>query len=161
MARNKQLNVEAVSHFSQTAEYALRAMACLAARGDEALRAADLTEATHVPVHYLSKVLRRLVAAGLLVSQKGHGGGFVLARRADQITFADVLDAVGEAPAGGRCAFGWGTCDARHPCPLHPAWSVLSTSLVTWAERTTLAQVACPPDAQRKRGRRRGSPGRG
>ena len=151
MARKKLLKVDAVSPFSQTAEYALRAMACLAARGEDALRASDLTEATHVPVHYLSKVLRRLVAAGLLISQKGHGGGFVLARRADQITFADVLDAVGEAPAGGRCAFGWGSCDARHPCPLHPAWSVLSESLVSWADKTTLAEVACSPEGRKRR----------
>lgn len=151
MRRKKPLRVEAVSPFSQTAEYALRAMACLAER-QESSRAVDLTGATQVPVHYLSKVLRRLVAAGLLVSQKGHGGGFLLARRADQITLADVLDAVGEAPSGGRCAFGWGSCDARHPCPLHPAWSVLNDLLIGWAQKTTLADVARPTDARRRRG---------
>lgn len=117
-------------------------MAYLARPHAEPMRAADLSRATQVPVHYLSKVLRRLVHARLLVSQKGHGGGFVLARPARKIRFADVLAAVDEAPRGGHCAFGWGECDERHPCPLHPAWSKLNDALTSWADRTTLADVA-------------------
>jgi len=144
---------EGIAPLSQTAEYALRAMTRLAQqRGDEtALRATDLARDTHVPVHYLSKVLRRLVAAGLLTSQKGHGGGFVLARPAAQIRFADVLGAMGEAPVGGRCAFGWGNCDAKKPCPLHPAWSVLNDALQSWAGRTTLADVSPIPGERKRR----------
>ncbi|MBW2295571.1 MAG: Rrf2 family transcriptional regulator, partial [Deltaproteobacteria bacterium] len=65
---------------SQTAEYALRAMAWLAtAPTREPVRAKDLSVATGIPSHYLSKVMRRLVLAGLLISQKGQGGGFLLA----------------------------------------------------------------------------------
>jgi Rrf2 family protein len=136
----------AVAPISQTAEYALRAMAELAlAESGTALKASELSRATNVPVHYLSKVLRRLVAAGLLVSQKGHGGGFALARPAHRIRFADVLEAMGEAPVSGRCAFGWGDCDARHPCPLHPAWSTLNDALVRWAHDSTLAKLRSPP----------------
>lgn len=132
----------AIAPISQTAEYALRAMAELAlAEPGTALRASELSRATNVPVHYLSKVLRRLVSAGLLLSQKGHGGGFVLARPAHRIRFADVLAAMGEAPVSGRCAFGWGDCDATRPCPLHPAWSTLSDALVRWANDSTLANL--------------------
>ena len=50
----------------QTAEYALRAMAWLATiPQDEPVRARDLSQATGIPPHYLSKVLRRLVLADL------------------------------------------------------------------------------------------------
>jgi Rrf2 family iron-sulfur cluster assembly transcriptional regulator len=150
-----------VSPLSQTAEYAFRAMACLAQeRPGPALRATDLSALTHVPVHYLSKVLRRLVAAGLLSSQKGHGGGFELSRPATEIRFADVLAAVGEAPAQGRCAFGWGNCDARHPCPLHPAWSALTDSLMKWADTTTLSDVACDGPPRRASTTKRRTPSR-
>src|SRR5689334_13347948 len=77
---------------SQTAEYALRALALIAALPEgRSLTAIELSEHASVPVHYLSKVLRRLVAAGLLSSQKGHGGGFCLARPAEQVRFLDVL----------------------------------------------------------------------
>lgn len=132
-----------VSPVSQTAEYALRAMSCLAAQpSGTALTALALSDAACVPAHYLSKILRKLVEAGLLSSQKGHGGGFVLARAPTRVRLADILAAVDELPTGGRCAFGWGNCDARHPCPLHDAWSRLNIAFCEWAEGTTLAEVA-------------------
>jgi Rrf2 family protein len=103
---------------SQTAEYALRAMAWLASTSPEApVRARDLSEGTQIPAQYLAKILRRLVVSGVLESRKGHGGGFSLARPADQISFRDVLLAVDAYPAEERCAFGWGECDALTPLP--------------------------------------------
>ncbi len=128
---------------SQTAEYALRAMAWLAtAPPGNPVRAKDLSIATGIPTHYLSKVMRRLVLAGLLVSQKGQGGGFLLARLTDEIAFIDILTAVDAYPTEGRCAFGWGECDEVRPCPLHGSWSRLNEELRAWAEGTTLADIA-------------------
>ena len=126
----------------QTAEYALRAMAWLAsAPPDDPVRAEDLSVETDIPPQYLSKVLRRLVLAGLLQSRRGHGGGFTLSRRPQDIRFLDVLAAVEAYPAAGRCVFGWGACDAENPCPLHDAWLGMSESFRDWAANTTLAQV--------------------
>ncbi|HSQ66869.1 MAG TPA: Rrf2 family transcriptional regulator [Polyangiaceae bacterium] len=127
---------------SQTSEYALRALATLARLGPgESMRAADLARETGVPAQYLSKVLRRLVARGLLRAQKGHGGGFSLARGPSAIHVADVLEALDSAPIVGRCAFGWGKCNEAQPCPLHPVWSKLAESFQTWTSTTTLADV--------------------
>jgi Rrf2 family protein len=128
-----------IAPIGRTAEYALRAMAEIAAEPAGALRAADLAARTRVPVHYLSKVLRRLVAAGLLRSRKGHGGGFALARHPSRIAFADVLHAVGNDFETSRCAFGYGECNRQRPCRLHPAWSKLRGALGRWANETTLA----------------------
>lgn len=130
-------------YVSQTAEYALRAMTCLAHRGaDEGgVRAVDLADTVSVPLAYLQKILRRLVVAGLLESRKGHGGGFRLARAPEEISFSDVFRAADFELVNGRCAFGWSDCDPEHPCPLHPAWSKLNESVGSWAENTTLADV--------------------
>jgi len=128
---------------SQTAEYALRAMAALASiEPGVPVRAADLSEATGIPAHYLSKVLRRLVLAGLLSSQKGQGGGFALAKSAEAVTFMQILMAVDAYPDEGHCAFGWGLCDEANPCALHFAWTRLSDGIRDWADGTTLAEVA-------------------
>ena len=130
---------------SQTAEYALRAMAHLATVPEgHAVRARDLSEATGIPAPYASKVLRRLVAARLLAAQKGHGGGFKLARPPEQVRFIDVLQAADDSLQPDRCAFGWGRCGARAPCLLHDPMSALKDSVLDWARRTTLASVRRP-----------------
>ena len=70
------------------------------------------------------------------------GGGFVLARAAEEISLGDVLAAGDYHPvANDRCAFGWGTCDSRHPCPLHGSFSQLKDGVQRWAQAFTLADV--------------------
>jgi Rrf2 family protein len=140
-------------HVNQTAQYALRAMMHLAAAppGTPA-RARDLSRATGIPQAYLSKIMRRLVRKGLLRARKGHGGGFVLARRATAIRLRDVLEAAGGTLQRDQCVFGYGRCDADDPCPLHPSWSALNDAFHLWARHTTLADAGGPP---RRRPRRR------
>ena len=128
---------------SQTAEYALRAMAWLATREEgSAMRATDLSDATDIPSHYLSKIMRRMVVSGLLTSRKGHGGGFCLAKPKNEIRYIDILSAVDSAPVESQCAFGWGVCDTVNPCPLHPTWSRVSDHFYQWATDCTLADVS-------------------
>jgi Rrf2 family protein len=135
---------------SQTAEYALRSMAWLATAPEgESVRAADLSTATGIPSHYLSKVLRRLVLANLLNSQKGQGGGFSLARAPEEITFIEILSAVDAYPAEQRCAFGWGLCDSHDPCPLHDSWSYLKDQIRDWAAGTNLKKISQHPPGVR------------
>ena len=79
--------------FSQTIEYALRAAVWLADHeGGQTTQ--QIAEATQVPSSYLSKVLQGLRRAGLVVGQRGQGGGFTLARPAAEISVLDVMDAV-------------------------------------------------------------------
>jgi Rrf2 family protein len=119
---------------SQTAVYALRAVAWIAAYSpDRAVLARDLSAGTGIPAQYLSKILRRLVLAGVLDSRRGRGGGFTLARSPRKIAFSDVLSAVDAHPQEGRCAFAWGRCKASDPCPLHDSWSVMSDRFRRWA----------------------------
>ncbi len=132
--------------FSQIGQYALRAMAILAQQTDGLpLRASDIAERTLIPTAYLSKVLQRLTAAGLLESHKGHHGGFRLRKPASRIRLLDVLAAVDSLPEPRTCVFGWGPCKASEPCLLHPAWSELSGSVFEWARSTTLADLVVRP----------------
>lgn len=127
---------------NQTALYALRAMVHLACMGaGEPVNSKELGEATSVPVHYLSKIMRRMVTAGLVESRRGHGGGFYLALPLEEIRFADILGALGPGTDPHLCAFGWGQCNETAPCPLHEVWSELNRNFETWANRCTLAQV--------------------
>lgn len=104
--------------FSQTAEYALRAMVHLAAtRSSTTLRSEEISRATCVPAKYLSKVLRDLVVAKLVSSQRGPNGGFTLSRPPKDISLYDVVQAVDPFQRIEGCPLG----DSSHIklCPLH------------------------------------------
>ncbi len=127
-------------YLSRPAEYALRAMTYLARlETTRRVRTRDLAEAVNVPAPFLSKIMRRLAAAGILDAQKGHHGGFLLARPPVEISFIDILRAVDFEPAVDHCLFGWSNCDAQNPCPLHPEWSILKEQIEQWAKSHTLA----------------------
>jgi Rrf2 family protein len=58
------------------------------------MTSAAIAKLTRVPHDYLSKVLQGLSKAGMVVSQRGVGGGFVLTRSLDDLTVLDVINAV-------------------------------------------------------------------
>jgi len=103
--------------FSQTIEYALRAVVCLAHHG-EAMTAPQVAAVTKLPSGYLSKVLQSLVRAGLLSSQRGLHGGFTLARAAEELSILEVINAVDPIRRIRRCPVGLASHQEKL-CPLH------------------------------------------
>lgn len=105
---------------SKTAEYALRAVTCLAEREacDKTPSSADvLAEVTQVPRRYLNRVLQDLVAADLILSRCGPKGGYELAMPTSAITILDVVNAV--APLGRIESCPLGLKSHTSLCPLH------------------------------------------
>ncbi len=127
---------------TQTARYALRAMAYMSTIRDELpIRVKDLSEATGIPGPYLSKIMRHLVTAGLLNSQKSRSGGFIFSKPLSKIRFIDVLNAVSIEINPDECVFGWGVCVEDNPCPVHFFWSDFKEHFVQSVEKYTLADV--------------------
>jgi Rrf2 family transcriptional regulator, nitric oxide-sensitive transcriptional repressor len=79
---------------TQSAEYALRAVVVLARAEGAAMTAPQLAAASKIPVHYLSKILQELRRAGVVSSQRGTGGGFVLMKPPEETTVLDVVNAL-------------------------------------------------------------------
>ncbi|MFO0856153.1 MAG: Rrf2 family transcriptional regulator [Phycisphaerales bacterium] len=103
---------------SQTIEYALRAMTHLASQpAGSTVSSEQIAECTKVPRGYLSKVLRDLVVANLITSQRGPSGGFSLAREPDAISILDVVNAVDPIQRIHKCPLG--KPDHIALCPLH------------------------------------------
>lgn len=92
--------------FSQTVEYALRAMVCLATSDHGPLTADEISQRTRLKGGYLSKVMRDLVIAGLVGSQRGPNGGFTIARPATEISILDVVTAVDPIKRITQCPMG-------------------------------------------------------
>lgn len=80
---------------SQTAEYALRAVAALAPNEGQLVPTTDLAKQADVPPPYLAKVLQQLAAAKIIRGRRGVGGGYTLNRPADEINLLEVVTAVG------------------------------------------------------------------
>jgi Rrf2 family transcriptional regulator, nitric oxide-sensitive transcriptional repressor len=124
---------------SKTAEYALRATVWLASVVDETESAENLAEVTKVPRRYLHKVLQDLVQAGLVRSQSGPGGGYALARRPDQITILDVVNAVAPLERIRHCPLG--LTSHTKLCPLHKELDRVYAATEDSLARVTLAQL--------------------
>jgi Rrf2 family transcriptional regulator, nitric oxide-sensitive transcriptional repressor len=107
---------EPVMVISQTAEYALRAMTCLAAKESEPQASAVIAKETRIPRDYLSKIMRGLVRSKLVNSQRGLHGGFILARPPHLISIHDVIQSVDPSSSLNRCPIG---AHKRRRCPLH------------------------------------------
>jgi len=76
-------------------DYALRALCYLAAQdGDRVVTCTEIQSRQAVPPHFLSKILRRLVAAGVLESVPGARGGFRLGRPAERISVREVYECI-------------------------------------------------------------------
>ena len=103
---------------STTGEYALRAAVHMARNEGAPQTASLIAEATKVPQGYLSKIMQSLVKGGLVKSQRGLHGGFVLSRPASEISVLDVLKAIDAAPQRiTRCPLG--ITGHKGLCPLH------------------------------------------
>lgn len=75
---------------SQKARYALRAMIELA-RADTQVTAGELAERADAPRKFLEAILLSLSREGLVISRRGKFGGYILARDADAISFAEII----------------------------------------------------------------------
>jgi Rrf2 family protein len=79
---------------SKKTDYALLALSYVASLGDRPASAREIAERHDIPVELLAKVLQRLAQRGVLRSQQGIHGGYVLGRPADTVTVAEVVEAI-------------------------------------------------------------------
>ena len=79
---------------SQTSEYALRAVVCLAQHPNELHTTTKIAKLTKVPDPYLSKVLLTLTKHEVVTSKKGLHGGYGLAHSPENLTLWTIINAV-------------------------------------------------------------------
>jgi Rrf2 family protein len=130
--------------FSQTVEYALRAVVHLAHEAPASRTTEQIAEATQVPRAYLSKVLQGLGQAGIVHAQRGVGGGVALAKRPAEVTILEVVNAVDPIRRIRTCPLGLAGHGARL-CPLHRRMDSALAMVETAFGDTTLAEVLDEP----------------
>lgn len=132
--------------FSQTVEYALRAVAFLASQAPDGRTTDQIATATHVPKPYLSKVLQKLVEKGVVHSQRGVGGGMTLLKPPAELTILEVVNAVEPIERIRECPLGLRSHGVRL-CPLHRRLDDATAMVEKAFGDTTLAEVLAEPSA--------------
>jgi len=128
---------------TRAADYAVRVMVHLAAGPPPQKHPLhELANATGVQESFLSKILQRLVHQGLLLSQRGSGGGFVLNRAPDQITLLDVVEAIEGPTQLNQCVGEAGFCKIKAFCGVSATWERAQASLTHVLGGVTIAQLA-------------------
>lgn len=140
--------------FSSTCQHALRALIYLSvhqARWPVLVR--EIAEEEGIPRPFLSKILHDLNKRGLVVSSKGPGGGYSLARNPSEIRLSDVVHAVdGAMDLDATCVLGLDECRDDSPCALHEFWKAFRIQYAESMDGLTLKEAAST--LSRKRSKR-------
>ena len=122
-------------------DYATGLMARLA-RAPTHLSAQQLAGELSLPAPTVAKLLKRLTRAGLVVSTRGGGGGYRLARPPESISVAAVIAAIEGPVALTQCALGAGNCDLEATCATRANWRLISQAVRVALEAVSLADLA-------------------
>ncbi len=126
--------------FSQTVEYALRAVVFLAHRAPSPGICEDIALGTKVPRPYMAKVLQGLVKAKILHSQRGLGGGVTLNIEPASLTLLQVVNAVDPVKRIKTCPLDLAS-HGVNLCPLHRRIDNAMESIEQAFGSTTLAEI--------------------
>jgi Rrf2 family iron-sulfur cluster assembly transcriptional regulator len=109
--------------------YAVTAMLDLALRASEGpVSLAEISQRQGISLSYLEQLFARLRGNGLVSSVRGPGGGYRLSRDSEQISVAQIIDAVNESVDATNCG-GTGDCHHGEKCLTHDLWCELSDKI--------------------------------
>lgn len=130
---------------SKLADYGTVIMVYLAKRSQLLCNARDIALHTHLTVPTVSKLLKRLTIAGLLLSVRGVNGGYRLQRAACDISVADIIYAMDESRGLTECsAHHHNECALQGVCHIQSNWRLISQSIESALESVSLDALAKP-----------------
>jgi len=137
---------------TRATNYAVRALAAMGERGT--LARSDLPTLARemgAPAAFLGKVLQRLGRAGLVEGARGAGGGYSLARRPEEITVREVVEAFEGATSLAACSSGEERCPRAGGCRTRRLWSRLRKRLNAALESETIGDLVAANGSRRRK----------
>ncbi len=109
--------------------YAVTAMLDLALHDEEGpVALSDISQRQGISLSYLEQLFSKMRQKGLVKSVRGPGGGYTLGVGDDEISIADIVDAVNESLDTTKCQEK-GDCQQGEMCLTHHLWSDLSRQI--------------------------------
>jgi FeS assembly SUF system regulator len=127
-------------------DYGLVLMTCMARQPGRTLYTArDLAAENQLPLPTVSKLLKQLLQAKLLVSHRGIKGGYSLARPPQEMSVAEVIGALEGPIALTECSTDiTGLCDFEPRCPIRTNQQIISKVVSGALEKLTLSDLVRP-----------------
>ncbi len=125
---------------SKLTDYAIVILAHLA-RSERTLTGHELAARSRVPLPTVSKLAKELTKAGLVVSHRGRNGGYGLARPADRISVAEIVEAL-EGPIGLTECSAPGICGIEETCLARESWDPVSRAVDAALRGLPLSAIA-------------------
>ena len=137
-------------HIPLEADYAIRIVCCLSHAGKRT-DAKSISEQTGVTLRFALKILRKLVAAGIVKSYKGTQGGYEIAKDPSEITLRAVIETVEGPYTLSRCVSPDFVCShpGEGPCRFNAAFAEISKMVNEKLETVTFEQQAAAPDSRK------------
>ena len=129
---------------SKLTDYGIVVMTCLAEEPDAIRAANDISACTRVAPPTVSKVLKLLSRAGLVSSCRGARGGYRLSRRPEQISIAQVIDALEGPVALTECSSESSHCVQEAHCSIRGNWQRINGVIRRALEDVSLAEMVLP-----------------
>jgi Rrf2 family protein len=125
-------------------DYAVRALSYLAGQpAGKVVSRADIEKSQDIPSFYLSKIMKDLVAGGLVQSHIGSKGGFTLAKGAGAISIKDVYETVERPLVLMECLDrGADYCSYCAVCSQKSVWEKAQQVLANFLAGVTIAEIA-------------------
>lgn len=127
---------------SQASGYAISALGFIANQGGRPAPIKAAAKACRTPAAYLAKIVNHLARANLVQTQRGAGGGVLLARPAEEITLHEVCTILGDDVLKPRCMLGNAECSNNRACPAHRLCRVSRSRVSQFLHRTTIDDIA-------------------
>jgi Rrf2 family iron-sulfur cluster assembly transcriptional regulator len=129
---------------STKGRYAVMAMADLAryeAQADRAMALAEIAHRQEISLSYLEQLFARLRRKGLVKSTRGPGGGYRLAKSAQDTKIGDIVHAVDEPLRATRCGHSKGCMTKGERCLTHDLWEEMGRRIEDYLASVSLADV--------------------
>jgi FeS assembly SUF system regulator len=126
---------------SKLTDYGTLVLAQLSVDEGTLSSAHKVAESTHLNQPTVSKLLKALNRAGLVISQRGSQGGYALARPPEEISAAQIIDALEGPVAITECSSGHGLCDLESICRVGGAWQRINIKIRQALEEVSLTDL--------------------
>ncbi len=127
---------------SQASAYAIGALGYVSSQSGQPTLIKAAAEACNAPPAYLAKIVNLLAHEKLVLTQRGAGGGVLLARPAEEITLYEVCAALDDEILNPRCMLGNVPCADDRACPAHRVCRSSRSQIIRFLKRTTVADIA-------------------